>query len=438
MNSKSSIQSETVRNRYFVACATLIFGLIGSAASGSARVPEVLTATHATTIFREFDRNRTLAGPACDAKNSDGEFDAKSFFAKQSCAVLLSINPPEWIRNRPDHAFFAQPDNWFPVCSAAEFGKHEDDAHPARSSALLNKVESALDDTDGCADPTQNRSSKDFHQPSQNEMGETKLSAVEKHKLLDTFKVLQTTVAEKCCGDRDSQCTDLMNNVAVSFCKAQKNPNTPDPCVGDGTYYTPDFDDHWQQNKLGKKSPDELKKLIVGKFELKPGTITLSPLTGEDNRASYTHELGHACSQIRRKLAIYRGSVEEFQDYLSPSTCKITPASEITYTRLFQSLGLNVETMNCIEKNAQGLKKKRFLKGNCAKGCPYEGLDESYADSMSLLATPVEQWVPDQIPDYQCHAMRDSTHILGADSLRCFMMSPNLKSTVETALGCQK
>jgi hypothetical protein len=175
----------------------------------------------------------------------------------------------------------------------------------------------------------------------------------------------------------------------------------------------------------------------VGKFELRPGWVTVSPLKGEDAPAVYAHELGHACSQIRRKLAIYRGSVNELKEYLDES-CKITPDSERTYERLFASIGYADTTIECVKGIANNLVNDRFQVGKCKDGCPGTGIEESYAEGMALMSTPDEKWVPDLIPVYLCDGERDSGHPLSEDMFACLLKSPNVLGRVKRATQCKE
>jgi hypothetical protein len=389
--------------------------------------------TSAPISTLELKSNRSVASAHKTAAQES--FSPANFFKEQSCRTLFSFSPPAWVLQNSPESIFKNPLNWTPVCSPLQFEQIRSGLALDPKDLVL-RVEAELKNRDECAIPERSRFSSEHVIPSQNSAHLTLMSEDEKTNQLSQAQILLNQVSETCCG-LDRTCERMMKGVSIHFCQAQSDPNGPDECIGTGTGYQAEADPAlWKYTKENAFAAKP-KQIRSEDFHLPSGSITISPFKNDDSPSDFSHEMGHACSWVKRSLAITRGSRAETKEYATYDDCQIDQNASLTYQRLFLSLGLNQASISCIQKRANEITDWRFEKGECANACPRSALDETFADTMSVLSAPASQWVSDKIPEFVCAADRDSRHLLRNDIFRCLLQTPSFLEKAERGTGCK-
>ncbi len=369
-------------------------------------------------------------------KSTERSIDWKNFYANHSCKTLLSQSPPEWISSSPQSGIFSKPSNWGSICTLSRFELFRKRNPTLKRAELISSVSDYyVNEMDACATPKKDRFSTEFKLPSQREEQLKAMNAEQRTQRAAEFKRIQETSALSCCGS-DLLCLERMRSVELKFCKQEADPSKPDRCVGRGTFYHRDFDQTWFRQASAQK--DSQSKVDLTESDLLPGSVTISPFVGEDSDHDYFHELGHACNQIKRKIAIRRGSASALTEYLESEPCALTSAVKATYRNLFISEGMSESTAQCLIQRAAQAVNARYENKPCDSGCPFRALDEAHAVAFSLLALADKDWVREALPMPLCHGTRDSRHPLPADIVQCLLLTPSIHERFQAATGCTK
>lgn len=310
-------------------------------------------------------------------------------------------------------------------------------------------------------------------------LGYKVLSKEQRSAFLKEAAKVKQDVAQNCCGT-DKSCHKYFSKVNINFCDdsaAAKNPNIPDPCAkSGGTFYadkgnTKEFATSMLSmldlvTARASTLPPEEKKYffkmisyyesIGGRHdfgEISYGGIELSPYYAKTETANVqllAHELGHACSHIKRQMIIV--------DMKSPTESLATAKDTLNYMfrknsaldncsvkdpyvlTIFEKIGANLKAdakglVNCVATVA----KSSTLAGSPTyfpETCERAKLEEGFADAMSFLVT-------DSIDKSQllarCSSFASIYHPLMPDILACTLQhSPTFLQRAKEIFACAK
>lgn len=391
-------------------------------------------------LLRRFCELKNAGSVSCDYRPSFDPSHAgthwSEFLANQNCTSLFSTTAPAWVESNPEARALKDPHNWQPVCSAyrVEFIRKQNPE--LTENQILIQANAYMHSSDACENSRADRYNEVFQNPSQMDRNVKVMSPAQRALTFDDFKNVQERIVGSCCG-QDALCSNTMKKVEVRMCSAQSDPKKPDACIENGVYYMSEFDPRWAAYIRKGFTPAQWRP-ILGDFELKPGTITISPFVGMNSKSDFVHELAHACSRIQKKLAIYRGSPEELAEYKSMESCEINENSLVTYARMHRRLGMNAATTDCFYHRATEATQARFKAGVCEGGCKRSALEEGTAETFRLLSLPEHEWVPGVLPAVMCNFARDSKHMLVDDVIQCMLKSPSVVQRFEKATSCKK
>ncbi len=388
------------------------------------------------------------------------------FWDELSCTNLFSTTPPTSGLSgrinaslRPSAAA-----HWSPVCGYTQFaeavsnnrvsgeGELTDADITAGTTAFLNDVSGI----DACAAAASGgaasvlRTADGYVPPTETESGFTRMNALQRRQAHANARRIRNSVRDTCCNDGNARCRELMDQVEIRFC----DPDTEADCT-DGAYYNqPDeFWDYLDQYRRDNPTGGD-----PGEFQPNPGYFVISPFNDGgvpyDNMQVIAHELGHACSSIRRQLSVAVGvpaagaseSLEQIHDLayrldgdghpVPGGGCTIDAAHRRVMGGLFSAGGTaESATISCLVTMSNHIANQRFLSGSCPDACPGEALEESFADLQSMLATPSSVLIPEFLPD-ACWGGRDNEHPWLGDELACFLQTPTFRQHLAEATGC--
>lgn len=177
--------------------------------------------------------------------------------------------------------------------------------------------------------------------------------------------------------------------------------------------------------------------------------------------ATFTHELGHACSLIKKQMDMRKGddsARRAFNDIYAmissdkevrcgwdkeiianqsyPDDMNLDISLQI-YKKRYKGLNLSDKTISCFETTAQNSRKLNYKSGNCDDGCPRKYLEEIFAESFKLLSTPKEYYIPDVLPT-ACVVAKDTTHPMGVDLIDCLAKSDSFIKHLSEMTQCIK
>lgn len=324
------------------------------------------------------------------------------------------------------------------------------DLAPICKEVLLSWGISDSSKIDDCQRSGENRYASDYISLSPRELRRTSRKnnsgtgwKLASYEMLDKRlnEIYQKSVGMKlsCCG-QDLECRRLIDTVQLFYCdnpEARANKNLPDSC-SDLAYFNVSLTTIEDLQKLKdhfpSTSPLQIKRI---------GEIVISPyyqeigneITWMDSDLTIAHEYGHACRMV--KLAQSLNSQEKSRKesaifYLNSISgqerdCSL-PRGKIEFYRSIAENSGEVVTPTIIDCVASlGLRGE----GVCENNCPYQALDESYANLIATIAYP--NWA---FPNF-CASIRDSQHPFGMDIYECLAQhSPNFRQIVKNYWGC--
>jgi hypothetical protein len=399
-----------------------------------AQLTDPHSATQILDQISKISESNFVCAPATAKNISHTKYTADSFSSIR-CDDLFAWAPPEWIKKSKAVGIFKKPELWRPVCSWAQLDSIRNE-HPKYSKTqLIQALNADTPRFDKCGMPSQKKSKT---KASVKKTLPLPLSLDQKTRKLKDVEEIREKAAPACCGE-DQECMDLIKNVRLGFC--EKDPDSEDDdCLDSPTFYDANFENsrHWFK-EAHEGDPEEVRKRSLGIFEIQSGTIIVSPFQDSgDDKVVYAHEFGHACSQLKRNLAIKRGSSAEFYEFIDKNECHISESSKTAYHTLVQDRGFNEETFSCLNQKATEVTRGKYHPTGCVEGCEHSYLEESYADLFSSTVSKDFEWVPDFIPEDMCNAVRDEEHMLASDIVGCMLKTPRVRTTLEKDTGCLK
>ncbi len=257
------------------------------------------------------------------------------------------------------------------------------------------------------------------------------------------LRELRQSESQRCCAG-DELCREAVAATRFEWCQPPTDPTARDQCQT-ASYHGVDsahdlelgawYGAEYHSRRVLPQAP--------ATFPVRSGYIRLSPYDFKYSDESWeyvlAHELGHACSHVRRQIMARRSAEEAqaFWDYFgryvegdSSIGCALNEVARRTYRELFASVGLNNESIQCLEQTAYAAERTRFPPHVlCGGGCPRSYLEETYAEVMALLSMPADRRFLDRV----CTGARDGQHPLGADTLRCLMHTPAVSAHIRRA-----
>ncbi len=289
------------------------------------------------------------------------------------------------------------------------------------------------------------------------EAGVRLLSGRERRSHMAHAESLLAGAAQACCGD-NARCSSLMQRVEFSFCTPARSSDEPDPCIG-WMYFErtqAQVDRDWDYFGIHSRPASGEPYPFGDSGSI--GRVILPPVLPEDGRnydQFLTHELGHACSYVRRALTVEAGSVEAF-DEMHSSNNRMHGINEAegcvlgnsdhnrarhTYHGLFDSVlgarGLDGAAFECVADNARSADQRRLPPmGPCAGGCMRSHIEEAFAELFSLNFTPAGSRGPGFAVLDLCRGRRDSIHPMNSDLVSCMAQTSRGRALLDEAFGC--
>ena len=310
--------------------------------------------------------------------------------------------------------------------------------------------------------------------------GYTVLSKSERQASLKEFEKTKAVAATSCCGS-DKECLNHFAKIQLTYCddrEANKNPNIPDKCArspgrfniehsskNDFASFIVGMTNMATNRKYTSMSPEEIKyyrdlsKRMVAEGAssdlgvVVSGGIELSPYSHRGTPTSTTqivsHELGHACSHIKRQLIVYNinDPVENskaaadtlrysFRNRAPTPTCSVVDNKTI---EIFERITEKVPALNSkglvaclaeLAKKSSDPSSAVYVKGSCERA----KLEEAHAEAMGFLTDPD---LSKSMMLGRCHSHRSTFHPSSADVLTCvFQNSPKFIQKTKGLLAC--
>ncbi|MCC7440593.1 MAG: hypothetical protein IT285_03105 [Bdellovibrionales bacterium] len=362
-------------------------------------------------------------------------------FEPISCSTLVAGAPPAtwpWPSGEP----------WFPVCTPLALqarragGSGESLGSPGNLSSYVTYQRGRDLCAPGNSAP---RGAEGYVPASAASISAQPASTSERGEVEGRVRGLIEQMSGSCCntglGLRDRMCRRMIMNVSVTWCEPPTDPHAPDPCTDGAKYILGEpTSTQWRNHAVERRSPRRWPmasgSILLPPYVFGPARKLDSSLADDVLR----HEIAHACSYIRRQVEIRRGNarvMESLRQSFYPGTrCRISEETSDAYQQLYSALRIGPRAERCMAEVARGADRLRFVDGPCAKGCPRKFLEEGYAELMRIRTTPTERWVPEVIPG-ACRYVKDLSHPLGADVMRCAFESPSFQDRIREATGCE-
>ncbi|RYZ72189.1 MAG: hypothetical protein EOP05_11290 [Proteobacteria bacterium] len=263
--------------------------------------------------------------------------------------------------------------------------------------------------------------------------------AAERVAYLKSIELRRDEFALSCCGS-NSRCTDAMKAVRVLSCSsdADKDPNQPDHCALLSGYF--------EFNQVEKSN---ISALVAGNqfTGIQSGSVILSPYvtaTGEDYASAkiINHELGHACSFIRRQvgateiLGIDRAGSNKSLAAWNDGTCGIgSDVDKEAYGPMMNQVGFSLKVADCISNLARRSTdpaSTAFFENSCPASKSEEGMAEAFAISQT------KPLVPKAFPNWLCSARPSTRHPAMSDVLACVLKNDaSTRQRLAREYGCK-
>ena len=362
-----------------------------------------------------------------------------------------------------------QPDSWWPVCMpfrvASSPTTNVTRTYTNTIDWMANGTGSSRS-VDICSWPkSQNRYSADYVPPSRQDRTLNLATSAQRAALNTEIQEARSQSATTCCGT-NADCLRLMNSVRVQWCSSDATRagyGTPDlsggatmsdECIENGTYYSCSSEENelrWRAISNVYLSDGTIDTNAVaqlrGHYPFTPGGITLGPYitSAGDFRTKVRvigHEFGHACSQIKRQIAINEGNTTFISQMrasmLKSSSCNLTTSTRAAYLNLFGNAGISTASSSCLMGVADKATQMRFRAPAqpCENGCPRAFVEENIADWQSMMALDESRWIPTVVPGF-CNYLRDAQHPWSWDVMACFVQTPSFADKIKRSSGCR-
>lgn len=263
-------------------------------------------------------------------------------------------------------------------------------------------------------------------------------TAPERNAYLLASEKIRNRMAGVCCAG-ETACLSAMRAVRVTSCvsEADQNPKLVDPCA--------DVNGEYLMSNVEKR---ELQEFTLGKprDRVLSGGIVLSPYvfaSGNSVAAEATvrHELGHACTVIRRQISALKGAenamnASESLDAQMSGSCNGSFVNDTAYVGVFNGASADAgeKVLSCLKvqtKKSLEPKSTVFFEETC------EGfkLEEGIAEGLSIAGT--QNLIPNGYPNRFCRATPSRQHMASAEVLACLLNNdPRLRAKFRSSLGC--
>lgn len=288
--------------------------------------------------------------------------------------------------------------------------------------------------------------------------------------LLEEAKTELKKMENLCCGE-DIICKEALKKVEIDVCrdpKADRDPSLPDACYAYRSSYFYSFQNQDDDNRFmslveeaaaGTRQYERTYKFIKsqnsGWFSKKKSPSTNSPLAGKIvlspyfvNSAPYSrhnirHEIGHACSAIRRQQQILKKnseSSEVAEDWLDQASgeCRISRLTGVAMQNVFKTISTSDRLFKCTLVLAQASTQKGSL-GFVSKACPRQQIEEGYGYIFDMVANIKDGTIiPSLYPNRICTTRPSDHHPHQVELAKClFLSEPALLQEAQDKLKCR-
>ncbi|MGZ3687447.1 MAG: hypothetical protein ACXWP5_04060 [Bdellovibrionota bacterium] len=362
------------------------------------------------------------------------------FASSVSCRDLFSPEPPAVLRSAVNSK--GVPISfWTPICSMVYLGRSRERLPNLSLEMNLQDAEEKLRDRDRCGVPPKPRS--------QVQRRVREMTAAEKKEFVAEIYKYKNEEEARCCAPGETECQDFFKHILITICQPEKDPTKPDPCLLGGVYFSTQDEGAAEVRYLRQHpSPFPGQK----NFPRSAGLIQVTSFENSNGRPDSSsrdlaHEFGHACSQIRREIAIRNGDEAAFvemrnqlhyfgRDGNAGAGCAVTSAETQTFQELLGRRGVSPAAIDCTIEVARNQENQRFLSAPCASGCPHLALEEGAAEIGSIYYMHQDHVIPDLIPT-ACYTLRDKEHPWEGDILACALKDQLFQSSLRGVLRCR-
>lgn len=310
-----------------------------------------------------------------------------------------------------------------------------------------------------------NKSSKDYEgnsSPAQMaERGITMASRAELRAMETLFTQTKNNVAERCCGT-NRECAGLFRQVRLQFCtnpRALTHPNEPDPCTSsEAGVYTQSDDEMYMQWWLYQvaRDPEGVREAtrtatLAKRPQLRnrlgqvaPGFVKFSRYERADSGETlwtFRHELGHACSSIRRQIAARNGSRITASDDYNPDPkayCKYSGQTFQQYTFMAEYMRPENarEAGECISNGIREEFRNKNNESYIANACYGSKVEEGLAEAFAILSAAPENVMYNL--ERSCTFPPTRVHFTGHKIIKCIVAnSARFRDVVLAAPVCR-
>lgn len=310
------------------------------------------------------------------------------------------------------------------------------------------EVNRAISDINNLSERSKDRPKSSFRPPSRRNIlswGFSIASDLQNQELIDQIAKNIKPVSGLCC-QNDSECEEAMSKVGIKVCRdaeADKNIDLADSCSPTNLPRYEIIDSSAMILEIKKN-----KKITAG-------NILISPFFKENDIKTINnvvHELGHACSSIRRQLLILRtdssavvstfSKIEKVEQAIksqqsTTELCALDDSFFEGYKSIFKSMTGSDEFSNCVFKMLQASadkKSKTYINNICLTS----QVEESAAEALNLIyLVRNNQSYPDLFPIAICGTRSSFLHPHNSELAKCLFQNMNeLNAKVRSALTC--
>jgi len=292
------------------------------------------------------------------------------------------------------------------------------------------------------------------------ERGRTMASPAELREIETLYAQTRASVASRCCGT-DRECRSVFSRVPLQFCtnpRATTHPNEPDRCTGrESGIYTVRDDELYLSwwllriSRLPQAQREATRAYILREHpqlkarlgDVVPGTIVVSRYKRATDGATLVtlrHELGHACSNIRRQIATRDGSrsnpgndfsgVENYCRYSDQSFQHYSFMGDLMHPENSRRTG------ECISSRIREEFRDRSDQAYIPNACYGAKIEEGMAEAFALLTATTEN-IFENI-ERSCTYPPSRVHFTGHKIVQCIVEnSPNFRSRILSAPLCR-
>lgn len=277
-----------------------------------------------------------------------------------------------------------------------------------------------------------------------------------------SFVSLRNGMADRCCGT-NSECLSSFKAVRIQFCtnpRAVTHPNEPDRCTGrDSGFYTTTGDEHimrwWNLYilSLPQNHHEPNRAALLQKYpqlrgrlgSVAPGFISVSRYDRADQldtQWTFRHELGHACSSIRRQMAVRDSTQLRAGDDYNPDPKELCRYKEGGYQQ-FTFLGEYLRPENsravgtCLSTAIRNEVRNKNDQAYMRNACYGSKIEEGIAETFALLTADKDQIF--QNLNNSCSYPPSPVHFSGYKIIQCLVEnSPQFRNKILAAPVCRE